>query len=125
MVLTGTEVKSLRMGKANIKDGYVKIRNGEVWLYNTHISPYPYAAYGNHDPERPRKLLLNKREIKRLVGKIQEKGFAIIPTKMYFSKHVAKVEIALARGKKLHDKRETIKRKDQKRDLERAIKNYK
>ncbi len=125
MVLTGTEVKSLRSGKANIKDSYVKIERDEAWLYNMHISIYPHAAFGNHDPERVRKILLHKREIKRLIGKVREKGFALVPTKVYFKEHIAKVEIALAKGKKSYDKRESIKRKDMERDLQRMVKKYK
>ena len=125
IALLGTEVKSLRLGKANIKDSYVKFTRGEPFLYNTHISAYPFAAYGNHEPERVRKLLLHKREIKRLMGKMNEKGFALIPTRLYFTNHLVKAEVALAKGKKLHDKREAIKRRDEKRDLERTIKRYK
>jgi SsrA-binding protein len=125
MVLTGTEVKALRIGKANIGDSYVRIKRNEAFVYKMHIGPYPYAAFGNHEPERIRKLLLHKREIKRLIGKIQEKGYTLIPTKLYFKDHVVKVEIALAKGKKLHDKRQAIKKRDEKRDLERTMKRYK
>ena len=118
MVLTGTEVKALRIGKANIGDSYVRIKRNEAFVYKMHIGPYPYAAFGNHEPERIRKLLLHKREIKRLIGKIQEKGYT-------FKDHVVKVEIALAKGKKLHDKRQAIKKRDEKRDLDRTMKRYK
>src|SRR3954449_8178278 len=99
MVLTGTEVKSLRDGKAQIKDGYASLRNGEVWLYNVHIPPYAPATRENHEPERPRKLLMHKREIERLIGKTREKGLTLVPTRIYFKGPHAKVEIALARGK--------------------------
>jgi SsrA-binding protein len=125
MVLTGTEVKSLREGRANLKDSYARIKRGEVWLYDFHISPYPHAYYGNHEPERVRKLLLHNSEIRRLVGKTQEKGFSLVPLKVYFKNGKAKVELALARGKKLYDKRETLKRKEQQRDMDRIKKNYK
>ena len=106
MVLTGTEVKSLRGGKAQIKDGYAAIRDGELWLHNVHIPPYANASRDNHEPERPRKLLAHKREIERLVGKIQERGLTLVPTRIYFSGPRAKVEVALARGKDRFDKRE-------------------
>jgi len=125
MVLSGTEVKSLRLGKANLKDGFVRITNEEAFLHNMHISPYPFAAYGNHEPDRIRKLLLHKREIKRLMGKVKERGLTLIPVKVYFRDGKAKVEIALAKGKKLYDKREDLKRKAEKRDMERSIKKYK
>lgn len=125
MVLLGTEVKSLRQGRANLKDSYAKIRHGEVFLSGLHISPYTHASFNNHEPERVRKLLLHKYEIKRLLGKTQEKGFSLIPLKIYFRKGVVKVELGLARGKKLYDKRETLKRKEEARELERVRKRYK
>jgi SsrA-binding protein len=121
VVLTGTEVKSLRNGSAQIKDGYAQIRDGELWLYNVHIPPYGPASRENHDPERPRKLLAHKREIERLVGRIQERGLTLVPTRIYFDGPRAKVEIALARGKDRFDKREAIKARDQRRDIERAL----
>ncbi|MDZ7374277.1 MAG: SsrA-binding protein SmpB [candidate division KSB1 bacterium] len=121
IVLQGTEVKSLRQGKANIGDAYARIRNGEVWLEDAHISPYEHGTAYNHDPMRPRKLLLHKREIKRLVGKVQEKGLTLIPLRIYFKRGRAKVELALARGKKIFDRREAIKRRDQQRELEAAL----
>ena len=121
LVLTGTEVKALRDGKAQIKDGYASVRDGEVWLHNVHIPPYGPASRENHEPERPRKLLMHKREIERLIGKIQQKGLTLIPTRVYFKGPYAKVEIALARGKDLHDKRRDLKAKDQKREIERAL----
>lgn len=122
MVLLGTEVKSLRDGRANLKDSYAKVKKGEVFLYGLHISPYTHATYDNHDPERVRKLLLHNFEIKRMLGKTQEKGFALIPLKIYFSKGLAKVELALARGKKDYDKRESIKKKEERREMERMRK---
>ncbi|WP_028324408.1 SsrA-binding protein SmpB [Desulfatirhabdium butyrativorans] len=116
VVLKGTEVKSLRMGKVNIKDSYAKIQNGEVFIYQLHIGEYPFAHYGNHEPLRPRKLLMHKAEIKRLYGKINEKGFTLVPLKMYFKDGKVKIVIALARGKQLFDKRESIRRKDMERE---------
>jgi SsrA-binding protein len=121
IVLTGTEVKSLRSGTAQIKDGYAQVRDGELWLHNVHIPPYGPASRENHDPERPRKLLAHKGEIDRLVGKIQERGLTIVPTRIYFNGPRAKVEIALARGKDRFDKRESIKAREQRRDIERAL----
>jgi SsrA-binding protein len=125
LVLVGTEVKSLRDGRANLKDSYARIKRGEAFLYGLHISAYTHAYYDNHDPERVRKLLLHRQEIKRLLGKTQEKGFALIPLKIYFKEGKAKVEIALARGKKAYDKRESLKRKEETRELDRARKRYK
>ena len=121
IVLTGTEVKSLRNGSAQIKDGYAQVRDGELWLHNVHIPPYGPASRENHEPERPRKLLAHKSEIDRLVGRIQERGLTLVPTRIYFSGPRAKVEIALARGKDRFDKRESIKAREQKRDMERAV----
>jgi SsrA-binding protein len=121
IVLTGTEVKALRSGTAQIKDGYAQVRDGELWLHNVHIPPYGPASRENHDPERPRKLLAHKREIDRLTGKIQERGLTIVPTRIYFNGPRAKVEIALARGKDRFDKRESIKAREQRRDIERAL----
>jgi len=122
IALRGTEVKSLRMGKVNLKDSHVRIEGGEAFLHGTHISPYPFAHYDNHDPERDRKLLLHKRELKRLTGKIQQKGFTVVPTRLYFKNGKVKVEIALAKGRKVHDKREELKRRAEQRDMERVIK---
>jgi len=121
IVLTGTEVKSLRDGSAQIKDGYAQVRDGELWLHNVHIPPYGPASRDNHDPERPRKLLAHRREIDRLVGRIQERGLTLVPTRIYFSGPRAKVEIALARGKDRFDKRESIKAREQRRDMDRAM----
>ncbi len=122
MVLLGTEVKSLRNGRANLKDSYAKVKKGEVFLYGLHISPYTHATYDNHDPERVRKLLLHSHEIKRLLGKTQEKGLALIPLKIYFSKGLAKIDLALARGKKDYDKRESLKKKEERREMDRMRK---
>ncbi len=123
MVLVGTEVKSLREGRANLKDSYARIRDGELYLVQAHITPYSHASYDNHDPERIRKLLVHKRELKRLTGKTQEKGLTLVPLKIYFKDGKAKIELALASGKKSYDKRETLKRQTQKREMERAIKD--
>ncbi len=122
--LLGTEVKSLREGRANIGDSYAKIKNGEVFLVDVHISPYSFGNRFNHDPLRPRKLLLHKREIRRLIGKVQEKGFSLIPLRLYFSDGKAKVALGLGKGKKLFDKRETLKRKTMERDMERGRKGF-
>ena len=121
LVLTGTEVKSLREGRAQLKDGYATVDDGEVWLHNVHIPPYGPAARENHDPERARKLLLHRREIDRLLGQTAERGLTLVPTRLYFSNGRAKVEIALARGKDRFDKRQTIKAREQRRDMERAL----
>jgi SsrA-binding protein len=122
LVLKGTEVKSMRQGTASIDDAYARFRDGEIYLYNAHISPYSHAALDSHNPERPRKLLLHRYELKRLLGKVQERGFTLIPLKLYFKDAHAKVEIALARGKKKVDKRETIRRREQQREMERVRK---
>ena len=124
MVLLGTEVKSLRQGRANLKDSYARIRDGELFLMQCHISPYTHAYYDNHEPDRVRKLLVHKREIKRLQGKTEEKGLTLVPLKIYFKDGKAKVELALGRGKRSYDKRETLKRKTEERELERAIKDH-
>ena len=121
MVLTGTEVKSLRGGNAQIKDGYAAIRDGELWLHNVHIPPYGPAARENHEPERPRKLLLHRRELDRLAVRVNERGLTLVPTRIYFSGAHAKVEIALARGKDLYDKRQTIRARETKREVEREV----
>jgi len=122
MVLKGTEVKSLRQGKASINDAYARFKDGEIYLYNAHISPYTPAALDSHNPERPRKLLLHRWELRRLLGKTQERGFTLIPLRMYFRNEHAKVEIALARGKRKVDKRQTIRRREEQREMERARK---
>jgi len=124
VVLKGTEVKSLRLGKANIKDSYARVVNNEVFVYQLHIGPCPFAYYGNHDPLRTRKLLLHKQEIKRLYSKVNEKGHTLVPLKLYFKGGKVKLSIALVKGKRQYDKRESIKRRDEKRDLDRARKQY-
>ncbi len=124
MVLTGTEVKSLRAGRCNLKDSYARIKNGEVWLIGMHISPYENAGYAFHDPFRERKLLLHKDEIRRLWRKVQEKGITLIPLKVYFKNGKAKVELGLATGKRKYDKRADIARRDQERELKRLEKHY-
>jgi SsrA-binding protein len=124
MVLSGTEVKSLRLGRVNLKDSYAKIKNGEVFVHQMHISVYPFAYYGNHDPLRIRKLLLHKDEINKLYGKVNEKGFSLIPLKIYFQNGKAKLTLALARGKRQYDKREAIRRRDEQRDLDRSKKGH-
>ncbi len=125
LVLLGTEVKSLRIGRANLKDGYARITRGEVFVHQIHIGEYPFAYYDNHNPLRIRKLLLNKHEIKRLYGKVNEKGYSLIPLSIYFKGGKAKIKLALAKGKRKHDKREAIRRRDEKRDLDRLKKEYK
>jgi len=121
IVLQGTEVKSLRQGKVNLGDAYAKIKDGEIWLVEMHISPYEQGNVFNHEPRRPRKLLLHKREIKRLIGKVQERGLTLIPLRIYFKRGKAKVELALAKGKKLYDRREDIKRRDEEREVSRSL----
>lgn len=121
MVLLGTEVKSLRGHNVNLKDSYARVKNNEVFLYNMHISPYEKGPVAAHEPERTRKLLLHKAEIRRLIGKTKERGFTLVPLQLYFSGNRAKVEIGLARGKLLHDKRRAIAEKDSKRDVQRAF----
>jgi SsrA-binding protein len=122
IVLTGTEIKSARAGRVNLRDSYVQVKNGELWLMDTHIAPYEQAGYSGHEPKRPRKLLMQRREINRLQGKVQEKGYTIVPLRLYLKNNKwAKVEIALARGKKLYDKRQTIRKRDAQREMERAL----
>ncbi|HEY5143607.1 MAG TPA: SsrA-binding protein SmpB [Solirubrobacteraceae bacterium] len=121
LVLQGTEVKALRDGSAQIKDAYAQVRDGELWLHNVHIPPYGPAARENHEPERPRKLLAHRREIERLVDKQHERGLTIVPLRIYFKGPHAKVEIALAKGKDRFDKREAIKERETKRDMQRAL----
>jgi SsrA-binding protein len=121
LVLRGTEVKSLRTGQVNFKDSYATVRNGELWLLGCHISPYSHGTDANHDPERDRKLLLHRREITRLSGKIAERGLTVVPLKLYFKAGRAKIEIGLARGKKLHDKRATLRERETRREMDRAV----
>lgn len=120
--LTGTEVKSLRQNRANLRDSFATVRNGEVWLHGVHISPYSHGNRANVDPDRKRRLLLHKKEIRYLIGKTKERGFTLVPLKLYFSeRNMVKVELGLARGKKNYDKRDSIAARDQKRDVERAL----
>ena len=121
IVLAGTEVKSLRGGGAQLKDGFATIRGGELWLRNVHIPPYGPASRDNHDPDRERKLLLHRRQIDRLAARVAERGLTLVPTRIYFSGAHAKVEIALARGKDVHDKRESLRRRDSQREIERGL----
>ncbi len=124
MVLRGTEVKSLREGSAQMKDAYATVRDGELWLHNLHIPPYAAAARDNHEPERPRKLLLHRREIERLIGKTREKGLTLVPTRIYFRDGKrAKVEVALGRGKDQGDKRQAIKERELNREMERSFRH--
>lgn len=123
VVLLGTEVKSAKEGKINLKDAFVKIMNGEAYLLNCHISPYSHGNITNHDPTRTRKLLLHKKELNKLIGKSKEKGLTLVPLKMYLKGNKIKVEIALAKGKKIYDKRESIKKKDLSREIKRELKN--
>lgn len=122
--LVGSEVKSIRNGGINLKDSFAIVKNGELFLLNAHISPYKMGSCFNPDPRRERRLLLHKKEIDRIAGKAQQKGYAIIVTKMYFKQSLVKVEVALAKGKELHDKRNALKEKQQKRDAERAMAEY-
>ncbi len=121
IALAGTEVKSLRTGRANLKDSFARVVGGEVYLHNMHISPYSHGNIANHEPRRTRKLLMHKAEIRRLAGKVQEKGLTLVPLRMYFKGNVAKVELALARGKARYDKRRAIAERDAKRDVDRAL----
>jgi SsrA-binding protein len=123
MVLTGTEVKSIRAGKLNLKDSYARIENGELFILNMHISPYEQGNRFNHEPLRKRKLLMHRREISRLIGLTREKGFTLIPLRVYTQKGYIKIEIALARGKKQYDKRDALATKEAKREVERAFKD--
>lgn len=121
LVLTGTEVKALRAGKANLKDSYARITRGEVYLINMHISPYSHGTYNNHDPLRERKLLLHKKEIRKLIGKVENTGLTLVPLKLYFKRGKAKVQLALAKGKKIHDKRQSIAKRDADLEIRRQL----
>jgi len=123
IVLQGTEIKSIRAGRVNMKDSFARVKNGEVFLHNLHISPYEQGNQFNHEPTRMRKLLLHKKEINRLIGETQQQGYSIVPLKMYIKNGVAKVLIGLGKGKKKYDKREDLKRKQAKRDIDRAVKD--
>ena len=122
IALTGTEIKSIRAGKSNLSDAYVRPEKGELWLLNAHIARYDAGSYMSHEPTRPRKLLLHRREIAGLISKVAEKGLTLVPTRIYLKNSLAKVEIALAKGKRQYDKRETIARRDADREMERAVK---
>src|SRR2546425_414175 len=121
VMLTGTEVKSVRNGRTNLRDGYVRIEGGEAWLENVHISPYAQGNLMNHEPLRPRKLLLHRKQIASLIGKVKQRGYTLIPLRVYFSRNHAKVEIGLARGKRQYDKREAIAEREAKREIARAV----
>lgn len=121
VVLTGTEVKSVRDGQVNLRDSYADLKNGEIWLLNCHISPYTHGSIFNHDPTRSRKLLLHKEEIRRLIGKVRERGFTLVPTRMYLKNGRIKVELALAKGKRTYDKRETERRREAEREAQQAV----
>ncbi|WP_088227124.1 SsrA-binding protein SmpB [Desulfosporosinus sp. FKB] len=123
IILTGTEIKSIRNGRVNLKDSYAHLDNGEIWVYQMHISPYEQGNRFNHDPLRPRKLLLHRSEINKLVGRIQQQGLTLIPTKIYLKRGLAKVELGVAQGKKNYDKRQALAEKESKRDIERALKD--
>ena len=123
IALVGTEVKSIRTGKVSLRDSYAEVVNGEAYLQNMHISPYDKGSRFNHDPKRPRKLLLHKREIKKLLGQTTQKGYTLIPLRLYFKRGKVKVELALARGKKLYDKRQDIAKRDAQREMARALSN--
>ena len=122
LLLMGTEIKSIRAGRVNLKEGYVQPRDGELWLTNVHIAPYDPAGGRGHEPRRPRKLLLHRREINRLISRVQERGYTIVPLRLYLKGGRAKVEIALARGKRQYDKRQTIAKRDAQREIERVLK---
>lgn len=124
IVLRGPEVKSLREGKANLQDSFARVHNGEVWLYNVHISPFPPAGVWNEEPRRTRKLLLQKHQIRRIIGKVQEKGLTLVPLDIYFRRGYARTTLAVARGKQKHDKREVLKRREQQREAARAMKEH-
>lgn len=121
LVLTGSEIKSVRAGQVNLRDSYATVRGDELWLVNTHIAPYKQASFANHEPRRDRKLLLHRREINRLIGKLQEKGLTLVPLRIYLKNSRAKVELGLARGKKLYDKRQSMRERDDRRQIDRAV----
>ena len=124
IALVGSEVKSIRLGRVNLKDCFALVKNNEVFVYNMHISPYDKGSFFNEDPRRTRKLLLNRQEINKIRGKIEQKGFTLIPTKLYFKGNFVKVELAVCKGKELHDKRQSLKDKENKIAAQRAIKEY-
>jgi SsrA-binding protein len=122
IALLGTEVKGIREGRANLRDSFARVEAGEVWLYNVHISPYSHRGYADHDPKRRRKLLLHREQIRKLIGKTTERGLTLVPTRLYFKNGRVKVALALARGKQVHDKRETIRRREVDRETRAAVK---
>jgi SsrA-binding protein len=124
LVLTGSEIKSIRAGHVNLREGFVQVRGNELWLLNTHIATYDQAGQFGHDPLRPRKLLLHRKEINRITARVQEKGLTIVPTMLYLTRGLAKVEIALARGKRQYDKRESLRRRDSQRQIERSLREH-
>jgi SsrA-binding protein len=124
VVLRGPEVKSIRAGKASLAEAFARVDDGEVWLHGMHITPYDPAGRWNHDPVRPRKLLLRSEEIRRLIGAVQEKGLTLVPLELYFRRGYAKIALALGRGKKLHDKRETLKRRTHEREMQREVRRH-
>ena len=123
VVLKGSEIKSIRAGRVNLSDAYARPENGELWLYNSHIASYDAASYNTHEPKSPRKLLLHRKEIDDLAGKVTQKGLTLVPLKLYIKHGIAKIELGVAKGKKLYDKRETIARRDAEREVERAMKH--
>lgn len=123
LVLQGTEVKSLRMGRANLQDAFARVDAGELWLYNVHISPYEQGNRFNHDPLRPRKLLMHRGQLRKLVGQVEQQGLTLVPLDIHFTRGIAKVSLALVKGKKLHDKRDALRERADRRDVERAFKN--
>jgi SsrA-binding protein len=125
IALVGTEIKSIRAGKVNLRDGFALLRNGELFLLNVHVSPHSTASQVfNHEPRRTRKLLLHRKQIRKLIGQVDQQGLTLVPLKMYLKRGIVKVDLALVRGKKLHDKREDSRRKDDQRDMQRAMKNF-
>jgi SsrA-binding protein len=121
MMLTGTEIKSIRAGRVSLRDSFATIKEGELWLVNVHIAPYDQGTYANHEPRRTRKLLMHRREINRIAGKLQEKGFTLVPLRLYLKNNLAKVELGLARGKKQYDKRAALREKETRREVDRAV----
>lgn len=124
LVLTGTEIKSIRAGHVNLRDSFAVVKEGEMWLMNTHIAPYDQGTYTNHEPRRPRKLLMHRREVNRIAGKLQEKGFTLVPLRLYLKNNLAKVELGLARGKKQYDKRATLREKETRREIDRVVAHH-
>lgn len=124
LVLKGTEIKSIRAGRVNLQDSFAQVKDGEMWLYNVHIAPYEQAGYETHDPRRPRKLLLHRRQIQQLGMDVQAKGYTLVPLRLYFKDNRAKIELALAKGKKIYDKREAIAERDARREMDRAARRF-